>query len=47
MSFMIDELMQAKQAKMHMSVVAVQPSMGELTYLLHPLCFAIYGMFAH
>ncbi len=32
---------------MFSSVVSVQPFLGELTYLLHPMCFALYGLFSH
>lgn len=32
---------------MSSSIVAVQPFLGELTYMLHPICFGIYGLFSH
>lgn len=40
-------MMQNKENSMRMSVLTVQPIIGELTYLMHPMCFAIYGLFAH
>ena len=45
MSFMIEQFNMIKASKRHMTVMAVQPGMGELTYLMHPMCYAIYGLF--
>lgn len=45
MKFISSRLSEAKHAQVYSSLVTVQPFVGELTYVIHPLFLGLYSHF--